>query len=98
MPTPLGRCPQRLAQLLLSARTSPRIRFVLRKFKRRPPIGWVRFGSLRRLTPISSHFGFDRGRPIDRYYIENFLDCQAKDIKGRVLEIKDNTYSRKYGN
>ena len=28
--------------------------------------GAVRFGSLRRLTPISTTFGFDRGLPIDR--------------------------------
>jgi glycosyltransferase involved in cell wall biosynthesis len=35
-----------------------------------PPVGWVRIGSLRRVTPISQVFGFDRGQPIDRYYIE----------------------------
>jgi hypothetical protein len=28
----------------------------------------VRFGLLRRLTPISRSFGMDRGEPIDRYY------------------------------
>jgi SAM-dependent methyltransferase len=64
---------------------------------RMPPVGRVDFGHLRRLTPVSRQFGFDRGQPIDRYYIENFLGSQAKDIKGRVLEIKDNTYSRRYG-
>jgi SAM-dependent methyltransferase len=55
------------------------------------------FGSLRRVTPLSREFGFDRGQPIDRYYIENFLTRQTSDIRGRVLEIKDNTYTRKYG-
>ena len=25
------------------------------------------------LKPVSTIFGFDRGKPIDRYYIENFL-------------------------
>jgi SAM-dependent methyltransferase len=57
----------------------------------------VRFGSLRRLTPISREFGFDRGQPIDRYYIENFLARHADDIRGRVLEIKDASYTRRYG-
>ena len=40
--------------------------------KRRLP-GGLELGSLRRTTPISSSFGFDRGQPIDRYYIEDFL-------------------------
>ena len=62
-----------------------------------PPVGWVRFGSLRRLTPISQHFGFDRGLPIDRYYIENFLSRHANDIRGRVLEIGDDSYTRRFG-
>jgi SAM-dependent methyltransferase len=57
----------------------------------------VNFGSLRRVTPVSSAFGFDRGQPIDRYYIENFLAHHANDIQGRVLEIGDNSYTRKYG-
>jgi SAM-dependent methyltransferase len=62
-----------------------------------PPVGRVKFGSLRRVKPISREFGFDRGRPVDRYYIENFLARYADDIRGRVLEIKDNSYTQKFG-
>ena len=62
-----------------------------------PPVGWVRLGSLRRVMPISRKWGFDRGLPIDRYYIERFLSAHAADIRGRVLEIQDNTYTRKFG-
>lgn len=62
-----------------------------------PPVGKVKFGNLRRVTPLSREFGFDRGLPIDRYYIENFLASQADDIRGRVLEIGDNFYTRKFG-
>src|SRR5690348_8634455 len=36
-------------------------------------VGRVNFGDLRRLKPISVVWGFDRGRPVDRYYIEQFL-------------------------
>jgi SAM-dependent methyltransferase len=57
----------------------------------------VRFGDLRRLKPIGSDFGSSRGLEIDRYYIEKFLAENAHDIHGRVLEIKHNTYTRKYG-
>lgn len=62
-----------------------------------PPVGWVRFGSLRRLKPISQSWGSDRGLPIDRYYIERFLAARAQDIKGHVLEIGDDRYTRKFG-
>lgn len=62
-----------------------------------PPVGEVRLGDLRRLTPISRQWGFDRGRPVDRHYIENFLTAQAADVRGRVLEIGDNTYTWRFG-
>lgn len=63
----------------------------------RPPVGMVDFGSFRRVMPISQQFGYDRGRPIDRYYIENFLARQAEDIHGRVLEIGDDSYTKQFG-
>ena len=62
-----------------------------------PPVGWVRFGDLRRLKPISSDYGNNRGLEIDRYYIEKFLAEFAGDIHGCVLEIKHDTYTKKYG-
>ncbi len=63
-----------------------------------PPPGRVRFGSLRRVTPLSRAFGKDRGGlPIDRYYIERFLAVHAADIRGRVLEIGTDSYTRRFG-
>jgi glycosyltransferase involved in cell wall biosynthesis len=55
------------------------------------------FSKLRRLEPISRDFGYDRGLPIDRYYIEQFLARHAADIQGRVLEIGDDTYTDRFG-
>jgi glycosyltransferase involved in cell wall biosynthesis len=63
----------------------------------RPPPGWVRLGHLRTVTPINRQFGFGRGLPVDRYYIERFLATHAADICGRVLEIGDDTYARRFG-
>jgi glycosyltransferase involved in cell wall biosynthesis/peptidoglycan/xylan/chitin deacetylase (PgdA/CDA1 family)/SAM-dependent methyltransferase len=60
-------------------------------------VGRVNFGSLRRLTPISQDFGCDRGHPVDRHYIEQYMAAQAEYICGRVLEIGDRTYTRRYG-
>lgn len=57
----------------------------------------VRWGSLRRLSPVSRVFGFDRGQPIDRYYIEAFLFLNSSDIQGHTMEIGDASYTRMFG-
>jgi SAM-dependent methyltransferase len=62
-----------------------------------PPFGEVRFGSLRLVTPISTNWGLDRGLPIDRYYIESFFARHAGDVRGRVLELLDDEYTRRFG-
>ena len=49
------------------------------------------------LKPLSSKFGFDRGNPIDRHWIESFLRENQNAIRGRVLEITDAKYTKKYG-
>jgi|SRR5579884_2301908 SAM-dependent methyltransferase len=54
-------------------------------------------GTLRRTSPLSDSYGFDRGLPIDRYYIEAFLSQHSPDIHGRVLEVKDNRYTKRFG-
>jgi SAM-dependent methyltransferase len=57
----------------------------------------VRLGDLARTRPISDRWGFDRGTPIDRAYIEAFLDLHRGDVRGRVLELADDTYARRFG-
>src|SRR2546430_15816546 len=57
----------------------------------------ARWGNLRRLEPLSETFGWDRGTPIDRVYIEQFLSSHAADIDGRVLEVKDARYTERFG-
>jgi SAM-dependent methyltransferase len=46
---------------------------------------------------VSGHWGYDRGLPIDRRYIEAFLAAHGDDIRGDVLEVKDDGYSRRFG-
>jgi SAM-dependent methyltransferase len=62
-----------------------------------PPVGHVMFGDFRRTRPIASDFGYGRGGPVDRYYIEAFLLRHRHDVRGRVLEIGDDTYTRRFG-
>jgi SAM-dependent methyltransferase len=76
-------------------RTRPeptRLRQYLRRLSRP---AWL--GTLRRTTPLSGYYGYDRGTPIDRYYIGTFLEKNRGDIHGRVLEVKNSAYTDRYG-
>ena len=48
------------------------------------------------VRPLSTEWGFDRGTPIDRYYIERFLAAHAGDVRGRVLEVRSSDYTRRF--
>src|SRR5260370_30659883 len=61
------------------------------------PRGSVYFGDLRRLSPIGRNFGYERGTPVDRFYIEDFLARNADDIRGHVLEAGSNHYTLRFG-
>jgi SAM-dependent methyltransferase len=57
----------------------------------------LRAGQIASLRPLSDHFGLDRGTPVDRFYIENFLGGHSADIRGTVVEVVNATYSRRFG-
>ena len=61
--------------------------------RRRPPD----LGDLRRTTPIDPNWGFERGTPIDRVYVERFVGGHASGIRGRVLEIAAPDYANRFG-
>lgn len=68
--------------------------------RRHRPLRW---GSLA-LAPVSSNYGFDRGLPVDRWYVEHYLKRFAGhpgyaggSIQGRVLEIGGREYADKFG-
>jgi SAM-dependent methyltransferase len=48
-------------------------------------------------APVSRHYGTEYGTPIDRFYIERFLSVHRTDIRGDVLEVKDDAYVRRFG-
>ena len=87
---------------LLRRLLSPRQRAWIGSMRRKYGLQWPRrgsvaFGDLRRVTPVSASFGMERGRPIDRHYIEAFLATNADAIRGRTLELGDPFYINKYG-
>jgi SAM-dependent methyltransferase len=65
--------------------------------RRRPPASAAAELGLTRLEPVSRTFGFERGKPVDRWYIERFLAAHAADVRGRVLEVAESTYTEWYG-
>jgi glycosyltransferase involved in cell wall biosynthesis/SAM-dependent methyltransferase len=59
-----------------------------------PAIDW---GDLDRMEPLSPTWGCERGTPVDRIYIDSFLDRHRLDIRGHVIEIKDADYTNRFG-
>lgn len=76
----------------IGRRFARRLRHGLRR-RLRP----VRWGNLRRLTPLTDDWGLSRGTPIDRVYIEGFLEEHRDHVVGRVLEVQDAAYTRRFG-
>lgn len=48
-------------------------------------------------VPLDDKYGMNRGTPVDRYYIEQFLQAQKELIRGTVMEIGDRVYTEKFG-
>lgn len=57
----------------------------------------MRVGRIASPSPLSDDYGWRRGTPIDRLYIDEFLSAHAGDIRGCVLEIGEDWYSRRFG-
>ena len=66
-----------------------------RRRRRSEPPARERIG--RSLEPVSRQWGADRGRPVDRWYIERFLRAHEADVRGRVLELYESTYTEWFG-
>lgn len=70
-----------------------RIDFLLeRKYKPLPPCM-----KQLELAPLNHDFAYGRGTPIMRRYIDEFLMENKQYIRGDVMEIGDDRYTRKYG-
>lgn len=54
------------------------------------------WGNLRRSEPFSPNFGFSRGTPMDRYYLDQFLEGQREAVVGVVGEVGEANYARRF--
>ena len=79
----------------LKALLGPRLMVIGRCLTRGLPL--PRWGNLRRVEPFSTTFGFDRGTPVDRYYLHRFLEGNRICITGRVLEVQVPSYTERFG-
>ncbi|UXE66807.1 MAG: methyltransferase domain-containing protein [Chryseotalea sp. WA131a] len=57
----------------------------------------LQWHDLRDVKPVSRSFGIERGKPIDRFYIEKFLGANKHLIKGKVLEVGETRYIKQFG-
>lgn len=74
----------------------PSLNSLTAALSRRLRSAFVCFGSFKKSEPVNPAFGFDKGSPVDRIYIDQFLGENASAIKGKVLEIGEATYSNKF--
>lgn len=49
------------------------------------------------MRPASRTFGYERGQPIHRYYVQRFFERHAERIRGRCLEFHDPGYVTTFG-
>jgi SAM-dependent methyltransferase len=49
------------------------------------------------VRPASRTFGYERGQPIHRYYVQRFFERHAERIRGRCLEFHDPGYVTTFG-
>jgi hypothetical protein len=75
----------------------PRLRHRVRRVLARPRVGSVDFGDFRRTIPISRDWGAERGTPIDRVLMDEFLLGHKDGVRGRVLEFGDRSYTTRLG-
>jgi SAM-dependent methyltransferase len=56
----------------------------------------ARFGDLARTEPLG-RWGYERGTPVDRWYIRRWLQGQARHVRGHALEVKEDLYASELG-
>jgi SAM-dependent methyltransferase len=49
------------------------------------------------VQPVSPETGYGRGTPINRYYLEKFLQEFSSDIYGHCLEFQEDQYTSRFG-
>ena len=73
------------------------VRLAIAPAKRNIPGSRPDWGNLKRAKPFSACYGYDRGQPVDRLYIDGFLKRMSDRITGDVLEVRDADYTRRFG-
>jgi SAM-dependent methyltransferase len=73
------------------------VRVMGRAIRRAHGLLTMNIGRIRSAKPLSRSWGYDRGTPIDRHYIEGFLERHRQHVKGHVLEVQEDKYSHRFG-
>jgi hypothetical protein len=73
------------------------LRQAIAKFRNAARCFWARWRMANGITPLSYKWGADRGLPVHRYYVDQFLTEFASDIQGHCLEFQDPQYAPRFG-
>lgn len=74
-----------------------RARAFVRRILTRQLTSRLEFEDAIAVTPVSDVFGLDRGTPLDRVFINRFLQKNRGIIHGDCLEVEEPVYTRKFG-
>lgn len=67
-----------------------------RKMTRGSRFSAARLGLGAGVAPLANAW-FERGMPVHRYYLEQFLAASAADIRGHCLEFQEDSYTSRFG-
>ena len=73
-----------------------RARAFVRRIPTRQLTSRLEFEDAIAVTSISDVFGLDRGTPLDRVFINRFLQQNREIIRGDCLEVEEPSYTRKF--
>lgn len=73
------------------------VRKVAQRSNRNLPGRRIDWGDVARRAPFSSVYGWDRGLPVDRFYINAFMARHQHLVTGSVLEVRSPLYAQRHG-
>jgi SAM-dependent methyltransferase len=83
----------RLARRYLPEPARAGLQHTAQAVRRGLPGSRVHWGNINAQAPFSDFWGWDRGLPVDRYYIEQFIAANIAWLKGSALEVQSPQYT-----
>lgn len=61
-----------------------------------PRIRELKWGDLDQTSPICRDYGYSRGKPVDRYYLDQFITQIRENVRGETLEVGGRSANKEF--